>query len=152
MKKSLILYCINLLRHCPDPWGTGGAPCRMGFPIDGGHQAGMCGIPCNTGSFRAASVLSRAGMFRWPWPYRGWLPRFLPQRDVPRPLLPGGTDGASRPRTAGPASGGNSTFPQGRFNNLSTGALCLCNVLFSDIFSLLETKRFRLRFSPSFSA
>lgn len=108
MKKSLILYCINLLRHCPDPWGTGGAPCRMGFPIDGGRQAGMCGIPVQHGElpgcFRplprrdvpavlrnmaevSNSALSRAGMFRWPWPYRGWLPRFLPQRDVPRPLL-----------------------------------------------------------------
>ena len=173
MKKSLILYCINLLRHCPDPWGTGGAPCRMGFPIDGGRQAGMCGIPCNTGSFRAASVLSRAGMFLlcceiWqrsvipPSPAPGCsgglgpivagCPASFRDGTFPGPSFPGGTDGASRPRTAGPACGGNCTFTQGRFNNLSTGALCLCNVLFSDIFSLLETKRFRLRFSPSFSA
>lgn len=124
MKKSLILYCINLLRHCPDPWGTGGAPCRMGFPIDGGRQAGMCGIPCNTGSFRAASALSRAGMFRWPWPYRGWLPRFLPQRDVPRPApFPAARMGHPAPEPSGPLPvgiphflrGGSTTYPQGLF-------------------------------------
>ena len=152
MKKSLILYCINLLRHCPDPWGTGGAPCRMGFPIDGGRQAGMCGIPCNTGSFLAASAPPAPGCSGGLGPIVAGCPASFRDGTFPGPSFPGGTDGASRPRTAGPASGGNSTFPQGRFNNLSTGALCLCNVLFSDIFSLLETKRFRLRFSPSFSA
>ena len=68
------------------------------------------------------------------------------------PPLPGARMKASRTGNARPVSCGNSTFPQGRFNNLSTGALCLCNVLFSDMFSPLETKRFRLRFSPSFSA
>ena len=104
MKKSLILYCINLLRHCPDPWGTGGAPCRMGFPIDGGRQAGMCGIPCNRGSFRAASVLSRAGMFL--------LCCEIWQRSViPPSPAPGCSDGLG-PIVAGcPASFRNGTFP-----------------------------------------
>ena len=57
---------------------------------------------------------------------------------------------ASRTGNARPVSCGNSTFPQGRFNNLSTGALCLCNVLFSGIFSYSGTKDFSLRFSPLF--
>ncbi|WP_308770810.1 hypothetical protein [uncultured Bilophila sp.] len=55
----------------------------MGFPIDGGRQAGMCGIPCNTGRFLAASA----------------------------PPAPGCSDGLG-PIVAGcPASFRNGTFP-----------------------------------------
>lgn len=76
----------------------------MGFPIDGGRQAGMCGIPCNTGSFRAASVLSRAGMFL--------LCCEIWQRSViPPSPAPGCSDGLG-PIVAGcPASFRNGTFP-----------------------------------------
>lgn len=118
MRKTLILYCINLLRYCPDPGPAGDMP-----------------------AIRGASGLS---------PLSSVLKRF-PVVPV-SPPLPGARMMASRTGNARPVSCGNSTFPQGRFNNLSTGALCLCNVLFSDMFSPLETKRFRLRFSPSFSA
>ena len=118
MRKTLILYCINLLRYCPDPGPAGD-------------------MPCNTGSFRAVSALFCAETF---------------SGGAGFPSIPGARMMASRTGNARPVSCGNSTFPQGRFNNLSTGALCLCNVLFSDMFSPLETKRFRLRFSPSFSA
>lgn len=118
MRKTLILYCINLLRYCPDPGPQETCP-----------------------AIRGASGLS---------PLSSVLKRF-PVVPV-SPPLPGARMMASRTGNARPVSCGNSTFPQGRFNNLSTGALCLCNVLFSDMFSPLETKRFRLRFSPSFSA
>ena len=118
MRKTLILYCINLLRYCPDPGPAGD-------------------MPCNTGSFRGVSA-------SFCLKYFSVEPVFPP--------LPGTWMKTSRSGTAGSVFFENSTFPQGRFNNLSTGALCLCNVLFSDMFSPLETKRFRLRFSPSFSA
>ena len=44
----------------------------------------------------------------------------------------------------------NSTFPQSWPTKLSTGPRCLCNVLFSGIFSYSGTKDFSLRFSPLF--
>ena len=44
MRKTLILYCINLLRYCPDPGPAGD-------------------MPCNTGSFRAVSALFCAETF-----------------------------------------------------------------------------------------
>ena len=44
MRKTLILYCINLLRYCPDQGSAGD-------------------MPCNTGSFRAVSALFCAETF-----------------------------------------------------------------------------------------
>ena len=44
MRKTLILYCINLLRYCPDPGSAGD-------------------MPCNTGRFRAVSALFCAETF-----------------------------------------------------------------------------------------
>lgn len=44
MRKTLILYCINLLRYCPDPGPAGD-------------------MPCNTGSFRLSPLSSALKRF-----------------------------------------------------------------------------------------
>lgn len=94
MRKSLILYCINLLRYCPDPGSTGD-------------------MPCNTGT-SGLSPLSSA------------LKRF-PVGLVP---LPGSMDEGIPLRKRQAVSCKNSTFSQGRFNNLSTGLFACVTYFF----------------------
>lgn len=116
MRKTLILYCINLLRYCPDPGPAGD-------------------MPCNTGSFRAVSALFCAETF---------------SGGAGFPSSPGSQDDGIPHRKRQARFLWEFHISSGKVQQLIHRGSLL--VLFSDMFSPLETKRFRLRFSPSFSA